>query len=98
MPQVSIIIRCYNEEEHIGRLLSGILQQGRKDFVWMFSKIRIVKDSGIKIGTSIPNPLNLLKRGVLVESPDVVYRFYPPNNAPKPYSPNSSLLPTIEDL
>jgi glycosyltransferase involved in cell wall biosynthesis len=25
--QCSIIIRCYNEEEHIGRLLSGIMQQ-----------------------------------------------------------------------
>lgn len=60
--------------------------------------IKIVKDSGIKIGTSIPNPLNLLKREVLVESPDVVYRFYPPNNTPKPYSPNSSLLLIIEDL
>jgi len=26
-PKVSIIIRCYNEEEHIGRLLEGIRQQ-----------------------------------------------------------------------
>ncbi len=24
---LSIIIRCYNEEQHIGRLLSGIMQQ-----------------------------------------------------------------------
>ncbi len=32
MPKISIIIRCYNEEEHIGRLLSGILQQEMKDF------------------------------------------------------------------
>src|SRR5438552_9492978 len=31
MPKVSIIIRCHNEEEHIGRLLSGILQQTIKD-------------------------------------------------------------------
>ncbi|MFL5733699.1 MAG: glycosyltransferase family 2 protein [Chloroflexia bacterium] len=31
MSKVSIIIRCYNEEEHIGRLLSGILQQTVKD-------------------------------------------------------------------
>ncbi len=31
MPKVSIIIRCYNEEEHIGRLLSGILQQTAQD-------------------------------------------------------------------
>ena len=29
--QVSIIIRCYNEEAHIGRLLSGIEQQANKD-------------------------------------------------------------------
>ena len=27
MPKVSVIIRCYNEEAHIGRLLSGIMQQ-----------------------------------------------------------------------
>lgn len=27
MTKVSIVIRCYNEEKHIGRLLSGILQQ-----------------------------------------------------------------------
>lgn len=29
--QVSIIIRCYNEEAHIGRLLSGIVQQSGVD-------------------------------------------------------------------
>jgi len=28
---VSIIIRCYNEEEHIGRLLSGIFEQSIKE-------------------------------------------------------------------
>ncbi len=28
---VSIIIRCYNEEQHIGRLLSGIMQQTIRD-------------------------------------------------------------------
>jgi len=27
MPTVSLIIRCYNEERHIGRLLCGVLQQ-----------------------------------------------------------------------
>src|SRR5438105_1761093 len=32
MPKVSIVVRCYNEEAHIGRLLSGILQQTIKDF------------------------------------------------------------------
>ncbi|MBE0577392.1 MAG: glycosyltransferase family 2 protein [Desulfuromonadales bacterium] len=40
MSKISIIIRCYNEEEHIGRLLSGVLQQTEKD-----SEI-IVVDSG----------------------------------------------------
>jgi len=27
MPKISVVIRCYNEEAHIGRLLSGIMQQ-----------------------------------------------------------------------
>ena len=27
----SIVIRCFNEEQHIGRLLSGIIQQTIKD-------------------------------------------------------------------
>ena len=32
MAKISIIIRCCNEEAHIGRLLSGIMQQACKDF------------------------------------------------------------------
>jgi len=31
MPDCSVIIRAYNEEEHIGRLLSGLLQQTVRD-------------------------------------------------------------------
>ena len=31
MPPVSILIRCYNEEKHIGRLLRGIVQQNLDD-------------------------------------------------------------------
>ncbi len=38
--KVSIIIRCFNEEEHIGRLLSGILEQNHTD------REIIVVDSG----------------------------------------------------
>lgn len=30
--KVSIVIRCYNEEQHIGRLLSGLMQQIEKNF------------------------------------------------------------------
>lgn len=32
MPLVSLIIRCYNEEKHIGRLLSGVMQQQGIDY------------------------------------------------------------------
>lgn len=31
VPRVSIVIRCFNEEQHIGRLLSGIMQQTVQD-------------------------------------------------------------------
>ena len=31
LTQVSVVIRCYNEEQHIGRLLSGVMQQLVKD-------------------------------------------------------------------
>lgn len=31
LPRCSIVIRCYNEERHIGRLLSGIVQQTVED-------------------------------------------------------------------
>jgi rhamnosyltransferase len=30
-PEISIVIRCCNEEKHIGRLLSGIQKQSRRD-------------------------------------------------------------------
>ncbi|QUS59967.1 class I SAM-dependent methyltransferase [Synechocystis sp. PCC 7338] len=54
--------------------------------------------SGINLATEIPNSIELLSREILVESPDVVYRFYPPNNKPKAYHPTASLLVVIEDL
>lgn len=56
------------------------------------SWIKILIKSGIKIRTRINNPLLLLDRKVLVETPDIVYRFYPPNNTPKAYQPTASLL------
>jgi hypothetical protein len=33
MPQVSIVIRCLNEERHLGRLLHGVMQQTLRDVV-----------------------------------------------------------------
>lgn len=44
-PTASIIIRCYNEREHIGKLLYGISRQDREDFEV------ILVDSGSTDGT-----------------------------------------------
>jgi hypothetical protein len=52
----------------------------------------------VRIKARAPSLLELLDRSTLVESPDVVYRFYPPNDAPKQYAPAASLLLVIEDL
>ena len=60
--------------------------------------INVFKSSGVKVGSSIPNSIQLLDRKILVESPDVVYRFYPPNNAVKDYAPRASLSILIKDL
>lgn len=40
-PRCSIVIRCYNEEQHIGRLLSGLMQQTIRDELEI-----VVVDSG----------------------------------------------------
>jgi rhamnosyltransferase len=45
MPSVSVVIRCYNEESHIGRLLHGITQQTVKEVQI------VVVDSGSTDGT-----------------------------------------------
>lgn len=68
-----------------------------KSYSEIKSWIQLFRNSGVKVSTSIPGLSSLLKRQILVESPDVVYRFYPPNNAPKPYYPGASLLLIIED-
>ena len=62
------------------------------------SWINIIKQSGVKISTKMLNPLALLERGTLVESPDVVYRFYAPVDKPKAYNPGASLLVIIDDI
>ena len=58
----------------------------------------LLRESGIKIETEIPDIRRLLNRETLVESPDVVYRFYPPKDMPKQYRPSASLLLIIDDL
>lgn len=57
---------------------------------------RLFRQSGVRFETKLPATTRLLDRGVLVESPDVVYRFYPPMDSPKPYRPHASLLLIIE--
>ena len=32
LPRVSVVVRCYNEEKHIGRLLEGLLRQSLEEF------------------------------------------------------------------
>ena len=59
--------------------------------------IKIIEDSGVRIAASIPDAISLLDRRILVESPDVVFRFHPPNDKPKPYNPAASLLLIVED-
>ncbi len=61
------------------------------------SWVNLIKDSGVIVNTSIPNPIKCFDRKILVETPDVVYRFYPPNNEPSTYRPSASLLLIIED-
>lgn len=58
--------------------------------------IHVLKASGIEINTNIPKTINVFKRQILTESPDVVFRFYPPNNTVKPFFPPASLLLTIK--
>lgn len=58
--------------------------------------IRRFERTGVRIAVPIPSIGRLLDRTILVESPDVVYRFYPPNDAVKSYRPAASLLLVIE--
>ncbi|MFT5710284.1 MAG: SAM-dependent methyltransferase [Halioglobus sp.] len=62
------------------------------------SWLNIMRRSGIKVPFNIPRPWELFNRELLVESPDVVYRFYPPIDQVKPYCPTASLLVVIDDI
>lgn len=58
----------------------------------------VLQSANIQIKAEMPSPMSLLDRSVLVESPDVVFKLYPPKNKKKPYTPTASLLLIIEDL
>jgi len=73
-------------------LLTSVFPSLRSEIAnWVFK----FRESGVKVGVNYPNSAKLLKRSTLVESADVVFRFYPPNNEPKKYSPAASLLVII---
>lgn len=75
----------------LGRVLDGRYQNS------IGAWIRLFRASGVAFEANVPRTLQLLDRSILVESPDVVYRYYPPRDAPKRYRPNASLLLIIQD-
>ncbi len=88
-------VSAYSVMDQFPRVLSKISKGlGSEIRSW----INIIERSGVKIGTKIPNSFELLNRQKLVESPDVIYRFYPPNNSKKQYYPCASLLVVIQDV
>jgi hypothetical protein len=58
----------------------------------------LFEKSGAKIMTSRPKIHKILSREILLESYDVCYRFYPPNERAKVYTPAASLLIIIRDI
>ncbi len=58
--------------------------------------VEALRQAGCDVVAAEPNVTELLSREILVESPDVVYRYYPPVNRTKPYRPSATLLVEIE--
>lgn len=77
--------------------LPGINQIHWKGQSEIMSWINVIKKSGVRIEANVPNPICLFNRRILVESPDVIYRFYASNDKIKEYNPSASLLIVIED-
>jgi hypothetical protein len=75
-------------------ILNKLFRQQSKIDIWL----DILKKSGVDTMSRKINPIELLNRKILIESPDVVYRFYPPNGKIKKYRAAASLLIIIEDL
>jgi len=74
---------------------SALLDRFRSE---MSRWILTFRATGIQISARVPDAMLLLSRSTLVESPDVVYTCYPPNNSAKSYCPTASLLMIVEDL
>lgn len=57
MPRCSVVIRCYNEEEHIGRLLTGIMEQTIIDDTEIIIVDSGSTDATVSIASSFPNKI-----------------------------------------
>ncbi|MGK2955572.1 MAG: SAM-dependent methyltransferase [Solirubrobacterales bacterium] len=78
------------ERAHLERLL-------RRQPNSIASWFGLLRASGVDTSkVKMPNSIDLLDRQVLADSPDVVYRFYPPVDAPSPFAAVASLLLVIE--
>ncbi len=81
-----------------GQLLNSFDKIVSPTWQWL----QIIKKSGVDISRFLNNNYpyldKLLTKDVLFESYDVIYRFYPPNNTAKIYSPSASLLVVIQDV
>lgn len=86
-----VMLAAGMELTRIGQLLDSRYQNS------IGAWIRLFGASGVRFEARSPSTMSLLDRSVLVESPDVVYRLYPPMEAPKRYRPSASLLLVIED-
>ena len=82
------------------RLGMNAFTHGRPTPTWLW--LQAISGSGVNVSRvsakSFPYLDSLLDPETLLESYDVVFRFYPPNDSCKPYAPSASLLIVIEDV
>lgn len=62
MVKCSLVIRCYNEEKHIGRLLSGIIEKTVHPIV----KVMAINVRSVYLGVRQLYPLMKSQGGVIV--------------------------------
>jgi SAM-dependent methyltransferase len=84
-PMKSLLWALWQKLPFSSRLRCHPLEQWRRDF----------RRAGVSIESKWPNNFSGLDRGLLVESYDVVFRFYPPVNQVKGYFGALSLLVEI---
>ena len=86
-PRIShVAVAASAERLRLGRILDRFYHDSIGEWVRLFSA------SGVRFSSPTPSPWKLLDRRTLVESPDVMYRFYEPVDAPTCYQPSASLL------